>query len=88
LIRLRLRVYTGTPNREDRIGPSQDYGCSDKLYNAAADRPVAEHPKRANLAIEWPMAVQEQEIGNPIIIVSNGEMNDGRAEFAGTFRDC
>jgi hypothetical protein len=30
------------------------------------------HPKRANLVIEWPMAVQEQEIANPIVIASNG----------------
>jgi hypothetical protein len=62
-----FRIYTGRPNREDRLGnivrskaPCQDYRCSDKLYDTAADRPIVGHAKRANLAIEWPMAVQEQ----------------------------
>jgi hypothetical protein len=89
LICLRLRVYTGRPNRADRLGnivgsktPCQDHGCSDKLDDAAADRPIVGHAKRANLAIGWLMAVQEQEIDNPIRKRSRCFLRPRRARFA------
>jgi hypothetical protein len=52
--------------------PCQDYGSSDKLDNAPADGPVVWHAERADLPIGWPTAVQEQEVGDPIVLASIG----------------
>src|SRR5262249_5495677 len=45
--------------------------CSNKLGDPAANCPVVGSGPVANLAIGWSMAVEEQEVGDPIVAASD-----------------
>src|SRR5207248_4525528 len=84
-----FRVDTRRSNCTDRLGDiirakssSQDYGRLDGLYDAAADRPIVDHAKRTDLAVGFSMTVQEQEISDALVAVSNSDarlVHDGNA---------
>jgi hypothetical protein len=89
LIGLRFRVRTGRSNRSDRIdniirpkSPGQDNRRAHKLDDAAADGPIVRYAKRPNLAVGSSMAVQEQEVSDPVVAASNSDarlVHDGNA---------
>jgi hypothetical protein len=67
-------INTSGPNNPDRfcnvIGSKtagENNGCPNKFDDAAADRPVVGHAERADLAIRFSVAVQQQKNDQTIV---------------------
>ena len=64
----------------------EDHGCPNKLDNATTDAPVVRQAKRADLAVGFSIAIEQQEVGDPFIAARNwgGSPRLRRARFAST----